>query len=72
MTLNILNNLKALNTDRPKDSDLNADHMTSNMEPEITTQSNRLNDDSKYCLGPKAYNFIIISDMNRPRNINSA
>lgn len=54
VTLNILNNLSALKTDKPNDPPLTADHTTSNIEPLITTQSNRLNDDSKYIRGPKA------------------
>lgn len=72
VTLNILSNRKARNTERPKDPDLKADQMTSNIEPLITTQSKRLKEDSKYILGPRAYIFISISDMNRHKNINSA
>ena len=51
---------------------MKADQTTSKIEPLMTTQSKRLNEDSKYILGPKAYILISISDINRPRNINSA
>lgn len=54
VTLNILSKRKALNTDRPKDPPLTADQITSKIEPLMTTQSNRLKDDSKYILGPSA------------------
>lgn len=46
-TLNILSNLKALSTDNPKDPPFTALHITSKIDPEITTQSNRLKADSK-------------------------
>lgn len=48
VTLNILSRRRALRTERPnEDSGLNADHTTSNMDPEITTVSKRLKEDSK-------------------------
>lgn len=46
-TLNILNSLKALRTERPKEPPFTSDHTTSKMEPDMTTQSKRLNEDSK-------------------------
>lgn len=54
VTLNILSKRKALNTDRPNDPPLTSDQITSKIEPLMTTQSNRLKDDSKYILGPSA------------------
>lgn len=54
VTLNILSKRKALNTERPNDPPLTADQITSKIEPLMTTQSNRLKDDSKYILGPSA------------------
>lgn len=72
VTLNILNSLNALSTEKPKEPPFTADHTTSNIEPDITTQSNRLNDDSKYIRGPSAYTFMNISVINKPRNTNSA
>lgn len=47
VTLNILKSLSALNTDNPNDPPLTSDHMTSNMDPDMTTQSKRLKADSK-------------------------
>lgn len=47
VTLNILNNRRALRTDSPNEPDFTADHTTSKMDPHITTQSKRLNADSK-------------------------
>lgn len=72
VTLNILRSLRALNTDSPNDPPFTADQITSNIDPDMTTQSKRLKADSKYILGPKAYIFMNISDMNRPKNTNSA
>lgn len=72
ITLNILNSLKALRTERPKEPPLTSDQTTSKMEPEMTTQSNLLNEDSKYIRGPSAYIFTHISIMNKPKNTNSA
>lgn len=71
VTLNILNKRNARRTERPNEPDLTADHITSNIEPNITTQSKRLKLDSKYILGPSAYILINISHINSPRNINS-
>ena len=72
VTLKIRNNRNALNTDKPNEPSFNADQITSKIEPQMTTQSKRLNADSKYMRGPKAYIFIHISIMNSPRNTNSA
>lgn len=72
VTLNILNSLRARSTDKPNDPPFTADQITSNIDPDITTQSKRLKADSKYILGPKAYIFMNISDMNKPKNTNSA
>lgn len=47
VTLNILNKRNARRTERPNEPDLTADHITSNIEPQITTQSKRLKLDSK-------------------------
>lgn len=72
VTLNILSKRNARSTESPNEPPFTSDHITSNIEPDITTQSKRLNDDSKYILGPNAYIFINISIMNKPRNTNSA
>lgn len=72
VTLNILSKRNARNTESPKEPPFTSDHITSKIEPEMTTQSNLLNDDSKYILGPRAYIFINISIINKPRNTNSA
>jgi hypothetical protein len=48
VTLNILRRRRARSTERPnEDSGLNSDQITSKMDPEITTVSKRLKDDSK-------------------------
>lgn len=47
VTLKIRNRRRARRTERPNEPDLRADQITSNIEPEITTQSNRLKLDSK-------------------------
>lgn len=73
VTLNILSSRSALSTDRPKElSGLNSDQITSKMDPEMTTLSKRLNEDSKYIRGPSAYTLINISNMNRPKKPYSA
>uniref|UniRef100_A0A1Y1LV91 Uncharacterized protein n=1 Tax=Photinus pyralis TaxID=7054 RepID=A0A1Y1LV91_PHOPY len=72
VTLNIRSRRRARNTERPKEPPFTSDQITSKMEPEITTQSKRLNADSKYILGPSAYTLINISVKNRPRNTYSA
>lgn len=72
VTLNIRSKRRALNTDKPNDPPLTADQTTSNIEPEMTTQSKRLKADSKYILGPRAYILMNISNINNPRNTNSA
>lgn len=71
VTLKIRSKRRARRTENPKEPDLTADQMTSNIEPDITTQSKRLKLDSKYILGPRAYIFNIISDIKSPRNTNS-
>lgn len=72
VTLNMRSRRKALNTDRPNDPPFTSDQITSKIEPEMTTQSKRLNEDSKYILGPSAYIFTNISVMNKPRKTYSA
>ena len=72
VTLNILSKRKARSTDRPNEACFTSVQITSKMEPQITTQSKRLNDDSKYIRGPNAYILMNISIMKRPRNTNSA
>lgn len=72
VTLNIRSKRRALNTDNPNDPPFTSDHITSNIEPDITTQSNLLKADSKYILGPSAYILIIISIINSPKNTYSA
>lgn len=72
VTLKMRSRRKARSTDRPNDPPFTSDHITSNIEPDITTQSKRLKADSKYILGPKAYILINISIMKRPRNTYSA
>lgn len=71
VTLKIRSRRRARRTENPKEPDLTADQMTSNIEPDMTTQSKRLKLDSKYIRGPRAYIFITISDMKSPRNTNS-
>lgn len=71
VTLNILRSRRARRTERPNEPDFTADQITSNIEPQITTQSNLLKLDSKYMRGPRAYTFMNISHMNSPRNTNS-
>lgn len=68
VTLNIRNSRRALSTDRPKDPPLTADHTTSNIEPMMTTQSKRLNAESKYIRIPSAYILMNISAMKSNRN----
>ena len=72
VTLKMRSSLKALSTERPNDPDLSSDQTTSKIEPVMTTQSNLLNEDSKYILGPSAYIFINISSMNSPKKTYSA
>lgn len=47
VTLNILRSRRALSTDKPKEPPLTLDHITSKIEPVMTTQSKRLKADSK-------------------------
>lgn len=47
VTLNIRNRRNARNTENPNDPPLSSDHTTSKIDPHMTTQSKRLNDDSK-------------------------
>ena len=74
MTLKIRKSLKALRTDNPNDpaNGTRLVQQTSMILPRITMQSKRLNADSKYILGPKAYIRTTISVTKRPRNTNSA
>jgi hypothetical protein len=72
VTLKMRSSLKALSTERPNDPDLSSDQTTSKIEPLMTTQSNLLNEDSKYILGPSAYIFTNISSMNSPKKTYSA
>lgn len=72
VTLKMRSNRKARNTDNPKDPPFTLDQTTSNIEPEMTIQSKRLKEDSKYILGPNAYILTNISLINNPRNTNSA
>lgn len=72
VTLKIRRSLSARSTDNPKEPPLTADHITSNIDPVITTQSKRLNADSKYIRGPRAYILTNISNIKRPRKKNSA
>jgi hypothetical protein len=68
VTLNIRNSRSALSTDRPNEPPLTADQTTSNMDPMMTTQSNRLNAESKYIRMPSAYILMNISAMKSIRN----
>ena len=74
VTLKIRKSLKALRTDNPNDpaNGTRLVQQTSMILPRITMQSKRLNADSKYILGPKAYIRTTISVTKRPRNTNSA
>lgn len=47
VTLKILRSRRARRTEKPKEPDFTADQITSNIEPEMTTQSKRLKLDSK-------------------------
>lgn len=47
VTLKMRNSRSARSTDRPNEPPLTSDQITSNIEPLMTTQSKRLNDDSK-------------------------
>lgn len=47
VTLNIRSNLRARNTDNPKEPPFTSDQITSKIEPVMTTQSKRLKADSK-------------------------
>lgn len=62
---------KARKTDKPNEVCLKCDQTISNNEPNITMQSKRLNDDSKYFEGPSAYILRHISDINSPRKMYS-
>ena len=68
VTLKIRRRRKARRTEKPNDPPLTCDQMTSNIDPQMTTQSKRLNEDSKYILGPSAYILTNISIINSPRN----
>lgn len=47
VTLKMRSRRNARNTDNPKDPPFTSDQITSKIEPLMTTQSKRLNDDSK-------------------------
>lgn len=47
VTLKMRSNRNALKTDKPNEPPFTSDQMTSKIDPLMTTQSNRLNDDSK-------------------------
>lgn len=47
VTLKIRRRRKARRTEKPNDPPLIWDHTTSNIDPQMTTQSKRLNEDSK-------------------------
>lgn len=47
VTLKMRSSRNALSTDRPKEPPFTSDQITSKIDPLITTQSNRLNEDSK-------------------------
>lgn len=72
VTLNMRNNRSARNTDKPNEPPFQCVHRISNNEPKMTTQSNRLNADSKYFRGPSAYIFMNISIINSAKNTYSA
>lgn len=72
VTLKIRNSRRARNTDKPNEPPFQCVQMISNNEPKMTTQSNRLNADSKYFRGPNAYILIHISIMNNAKNTYSA
>ena len=74
VTLNILKSRSARRTESPNEPafGLKCVHTTSNTLPEMTRQSNRLKDDSKYILIPSAHIRRNISNKNKLRNANSA
>lgn len=72
VTLNMRNKRSARNTDKPNDPPFQCVQIISKSEPKMTTQSKRLNADSKYFRGPNAYILIHISNMKRAKNTYSA
>lgn len=72
VTLNMRSNRSARNTDKPNEPPFQCVQIISNKEPKITTQSKRLNADSKYFRGPSAYIFNHISIIKRAKNTYSA
>jgi hypothetical protein len=73
VTLKMRSSLSERITDIPKDSSgFMYVNMTSKMLPTITMQSNLLNVELKYCLEPRPYIFIDISNKKVARNTNSA
>ena len=74
VTLKIRSKRNARRTDSPKDPDLGLKcvQTTSKTLAEMTRQSNRLKDDSKYILGPRAHILRSISNINSPKKKNSA
>ena len=73
-TLKIRSSLRARKTDKPNDPDLGLKcvNTTSKTLPEMTRQSKRLKEDSKYILGPRAHILSNISKINSPKKKNSA
>lgn len=73
VTLKTLNNRKALKADRPKlpARSWKFTQNTSKTDPVMTIESNRLKEDAKKVMGPRAYIRINISKMKAPRNMNS-
>lgn len=71
VTLNIRKSRSARNTDNPNEPPFTSDQITSKIDPLMTTQSKRLNEDSKYIRGPSAYILMNISHMKRPKKRNS-
>lgn len=47
VTLKMRSSRKALSTDKPNEPPFSSDQITSKMDPLMTTQSKRLNEDSK-------------------------
>lgn len=68
VTLKIRRRRRARRTEKPNEPPLICDQTTSNIDPQMTTQSKRLNEDSKYIRGPSAYILTNISIINSPRN----
>lgn len=72
VTLKIRSKRSARSTDKPNEPPFQCVQMISNNEPKMTTQSKRLNADSKYFRGPSAYILIHISIIKSAKNTYSA